>query len=87
MFLLVENLLWKDLAGSVSPSLSEESPSPPVDEVGTGLVDTFVSLAAMRQSTVSSPSQSTERMWMNFQSGYSYRWQMTSNKLLPSRLM
>ena len=66
MFLLVENLLWKDLAGSVSPSLSEESPSPPVDEVGTGLVDTFVSLAAMRQSTVSSPSQSTERMWMNF---------------------
>lgn len=48
MFLLVENLLWKDLAGSVSPSLSEESPSPPADEVGTGLVETFVSLAAMR---------------------------------------
>lgn len=45
MFLLVENLLWKDLAGSVSPSLSDES-SPPA--AGTGLVDTAASFAAIK---------------------------------------
>lgn len=44
MFLLVENLLWKDLAGSVSPSLSEES-SPTAE---TGLVEMAASFAAIR---------------------------------------
>lgn len=78
MFLFVENLLWKDLAGSVSPSLSEESPSPPADNVGTGLVDTVVSLEAMEQST------KMRRRSMNMQSG-SDRRQMTSN--LPFRLI
>lgn len=43
MFLFVENLLWKDLAGSVSPSLSEES-SPAVE---TGLVEMAASFAAI----------------------------------------
>lgn len=44
MFLLVENLLWKDLAGSVSPSLSEESSA----AAETGLVDMDDSFAAIR---------------------------------------
>lgn len=44
MFLLVENLRWKDLAGSVSPSLSEES-SPTAE---TGFVEIVVSFAAIR---------------------------------------
>lgn len=44
MFLLVENLLWKDLAGSVSPSLSEES-SPTAE---TGLVEMAASFVAIR---------------------------------------
>jgi hypothetical protein len=44
MFLLVENLRWKDLAGSVSPSLSEES-SPTAE---TGFVEMVVSFAAIR---------------------------------------
>lgn len=43
MFLLVESLRWKDLAGSGSPSLSDDSS--PVAE--TGLLETAASLVAI----------------------------------------
>lgn len=44
MFLLVEKRRWKDLAGSVSPSLSDES-SPAME--GVDLIETAASFPAI----------------------------------------
>ncbi len=76
MFLLVEKRLWNDLAGSVSPSLSEES-SP---AEGADLVETTASFPAIWWYTPGATSSSSDLRVVNKLSPTGGCLQLTKDK-------